>query len=182
MPQSKSNSSEPHSDNPQAGQVSSGQIISGPAAYTQCLLTLIASARREITLLSNSLEARLYNREDVALALKDFILISPHSRLRILLRDDSGAARGHRIVDLGQRLSSYVDFRVLSEHHRATRTGWPEWAIIDEQQFLERRAPAQLNAYWHPGEPALARLKRKQFDTWWQAGEPASRLRALHLG
>lgn len=160
----------------------SAQVISGPTAYSQCLLTLIASGRREIRLLSDSLEARLYNREDVALAFKDFILISPHSRLRILLRDDSVAARGHRIVALGHRLSSYVDFRILSEHHRTTRTNWPEWTIIDEQQFMERRAPSELNAYWHPDEPASARLKRKQFDSWWDAGEPASRLRALHLG
>ena len=89
------------------------------------------------------------------------------------------AARGHRIVDLGRTLSSFIEFRVLAEHQRSVKA---ECLIIDEQQVLERRNPDNLESRYSPSNPPLARAKRRQFDDWWDAAEPASALRSLHFG
>ncbi len=156
----------------------SGHVITGGANYLQCLLAMIAQARREICLLSYNLDPGLYNRHDIADALKNFILISQHSRLRILLRNDAIAARGHRVVDLGRSLRSFVDFRVLGERQRQIQS---DWLIIDQSQVLERPTPDSLEARFHPDNPALARVKHKQFDEWWQAGDAAVALRSLHF-
>lgn len=173
MPPSKSSSYSP------ADTAASGRLITGGADYVHCALDMIASARREIALLSYNLDPRLYNRPDMESALKDFILLSPRSSLRILLRDESVAARGHRVVDMGQTLTSFVEFRTLGERQQEIQA---DCLIIDENKILERRTPDSLDARYYSNQPALVRGKRRQFDEWWQAGDPASALRRLHFG
>ena len=154
-------------------------VVAGRDALVQQLLDSIAAARRDICLLSFNLDPRTYNREDVAEAFKTFLLQSPRQRLRILLQDTSVCARGHRLIDLGRALSSFVEFKTLAEPQREIQT---DWLIIDEQQVIERKTPDSLEAQLHSNNAPLARTRRRQFDNWWHAGETASALRSLHWG
>lgn len=162
---------------PTTFEQSTARVITGRAQFLDAALALIATARRDIALLSYNLEPRIYNQDAIYTALKDFILLSPRSRLRVLLNDLGPAARGHSVVELGRKLSSFVEFRGLDERQREIRA---DWLIIDERHVLERRTPTHLEAHLHMDNPPLVRAKRKQFDAWWQAGVPASALKALY--
>lgn len=176
MPANKSNNSS-SADNPTSDR-GSAITVTGRKAWVEQLLDAVSTARRDICLLSFNLDPRLYNHDDVAEKMKTFLLQSPRQRLRILLHDTSICARGHRLVDLGRQLSSFVEFRVLADQHRDIRS---DWLIIDEQQVLERRTPDSLDAR-RSQNPQAARARRKQFDDYWHAGEAASALRSLHWG
>lgn len=163
---------------PDSYEAGVARVVSGRAQFTQTALSLIAAARRDIALLSFNLDPSIYNRDDIYTALKDFILLSPRSRMRILLNDAGPAARGHRVVELGRTLSSFVEFRVLDERQRDVHA---DWLIIDQKQVLERRTPEHLEAHLYSDDPRFARTKYKQFEKYWQSGVPASALRPLHL-
>jgi hypothetical protein len=154
--------------------------VSGIAAFAARATQMLAGARNEIALLSQELDRRVYGGEAFGEALRRFVLQHERTRVRILLHSAQAAvANSPRLVELGRSLSSYVEFRELLPERRLAVL--EEVLIADGRTMLHREAPQDLVARWHGSDPAVVRLKLKDFDTLWNESVPAQELRRLGI-
>lgn len=156
------------------------ELIEGRAAFAARALQLVLATRHELLLRSDALERGLYGGEDFHEALKGFLLGSERARLLVLVRLPQEALRNaQRLIDLGQRLSSRVEFREPTPDQGDI--GHAEWLIADRRMLLERRGPESLEAQFWALEPQRGKLRGEEFDKLWNETQPAQELRSLGL-
>lgn len=155
------------------------ELASGQAEFLLRASQLVQSARLDITLFSQGLDRRTYSSEDFVAPLQSFLLSHQRARLRVLVHTPALAMRtGHRLVELGRRLSSRIEFRELLPERKLIRK---EFLIADESSLLIRESDDQLEARYYPHAPLIARDQRREFDSWWQESIPAAEFRDLKL-
>jgi hypothetical protein len=155
------------------------ELVNGQAEFLLRASQMAASAKMELSLFSQGLDRRTYSSEDFIEPLQTFLLSHQRARLRVLVHTPSLAMRtGHRLIELGRRLSSRIEFRELSQERRLTRQ---EFLIADESSLLIRDSEDQLEARYYAHAPLLARDQKREFDVWWQESPPAAEFRDLKL-
>ncbi|TXI83964.1 MAG: hypothetical protein E6Q40_10160 [Cupriavidus sp.] len=155
------------------------ELADGHAGFLLRARQIVASARLDITLFSQGLDRRIYSSEEFIAPLQSFLLSHQRARLRVLVHTPALAMRtGHRLIELGRRLSSRIEFRELLPERKLMRK---EFLIADETSLLIRESDDQLEARYYPHAPLLARDQRREFDTWWQESPPAAEFRDLKL-
>lgn len=155
------------------------ELANGQTEFLLRASQLVTSAKLELTLFSQGLDRRTYSSEDFVAPLQTFLLSHQRARLRVLVHTPALAMRtGHRLIELGRRLSSRIEFRELLPERRLIRK---EFLIADESSLLIRESDDQLEARYYPHAPLLARDQRREFDGWWQESPPAAEFRDLKL-
>ena len=142
-------------------------------------LSMARQARRTLDVFSLVLEPAVYDQPEFAEAVKRIALGSAQARVRLLVRDvGTIVRRGHRLLALARRLSSFIELRVqAAEHHRfnsavliADRTGTIVRELADEPSgtaiFSNRRAASELS---------------DTFTEMWEASDTDPNLRRLHI-
>lgn len=152
--------------------------VSGRSAWQAALLELAQSAQRELCVQSHHLEAFAYGDAAFVEAVKEMILGNRRAQVRVLLNDVGPAAKGHRLVDLGRSLSSFVQFRQLSQ---TDRDNLEDRVIVDRAGFIERLDPESLEALHYPNAPADTRRRLEGFEQLWARAAPSPQLRALFI-
>ena len=155
------------------------EVVSGIVAFGQRAIDLIGLARAEIILFSQGLDRRVYGSDAFIEPLQTFLLQHQRARLRVIVHTPAQTMRnGHRLVELGRRLSSRIEFReLLPERKLAAK----EFLVADEVALLIRETPDQLEARYAAHAPMLARDQKREFETWWQESPPATEFRDLKL-
>lgn len=154
--------------------------LEGRAALASALLAMAAGARREILLLSVDLDRALYGSEAFVEAIKALALSSARARVRVLVGQPRAAMQaGHRLVELGRRLPSRIEFRELAEERRAAHRG--DWLIVDQRSWIERSHPDALTAALQHGAPLQARARAKAFLALWEASPGCAEFRTLGI-
>lgn len=157
----------------------SSTIVSGHVAYADRAIELLVHARREVVLLSQDLDRRIYGDEDFVETLRAFLLQHRRARLRAIVHTPRTAMlHAHRLVELGRALSSRIEFRELLPERKSLRE---EYLIVDDRAMLHRSAPEELEARCHTEAPALVREQLRQFETLWQESPPAREFANLRL-
>jgi hypothetical protein len=156
------------------------ELLQGRAAYAAKAVQLARTARHELLLRSDTLDRALYGSEEFYNAVKDFLLGSERARLCVLVRQPREAVQNAaRLIDLGQRLSSRVEFREPTEEQGEIDP--VEWLIADRRALLERRSPDSLEAQFWAEEPQRGKLHGEEFDGLWNEAQPAQELRSLGI-
>lgn len=77
-------------------------------------LQVVESSRREVLLLSKTLDPALYNNESFYQAILDFARNDRNVQVKILVKDIQPVVeQGHRLLTLARRLSSKIEIRKL---------------------------------------------------------------------
>jgi hypothetical protein len=156
------------------------QLLDGRAAFASKALDLVRAARSELLLLSDSLDRSLYGGEDFYEAVKGFLLGSERARLNVLVCQPQEALHNaQRLIDLGQRLSSRVEFREPSPEQGEIERS--EWLLADRMVLLERRDPDALQSQFWAREPQRGKLRGEAFQALWNEAQPAQELRSLGI-
>lgn len=154
-------------------------LASGSAGFLLRLVEMTRTARMQISVLSQTLDRRIYGNEDFLTPLQSFLLQHERARLRVLVRIPEAAMRsGHRLVELGRKISSRVEFRELLPEHRLIER---EYVIVDERGLLLRESPQELDARYYASAPLLAREQLREFENLWQESPPSAELRSLRI-
>lgn len=135
-------------------------------------LALIQQARRTLCLYCNDLEPWLCNHASIQEACTRFLLSSPRTHLRILLRDSSRAVReGHTLLRLSRRLSSSLHIRKLNPDLPAEDL---TYLIVDDRGLFLCPQLDQSGGYALYSDPARVRQRRAQFEQDWDnsVGDP----------
>jgi len=143
------------------------------------MLALAQQGRRTIDIATRHLDPPLLDREDFVDAVKTVALGSKYAEIRILLLDPGPVvSRGHRLLQLAQRLSSFIQLRVPSPEHKEFNEAW---LVVDKRGYAHRRFSDRFEATVNFNDPRLASQLGNRFDEIWQRATPAPNLRRLHL-
>jgi phosphatidylserine/phosphatidylglycerophosphate/cardiolipin synthase-like enzyme len=148
-------------------------------AVSRACLALISKASREIVIMTRDLDPKVFDDSEIISALRDFLLSSRRVRLRILLKQpDAIARRGHRLLELTQRLTSFTEIRVPAAEFSTHNTAY---VVVDEVGILYRSFADRFEASVSFNDRNLAREKMREFEEIWQTSAEAASLRRISL-
>ena len=148
-------------------------------ALREVLLALTTQARRTVDIVSRHLDPTLLDRDDFIDALKAVALGSSRAQIRVLVLDPAPVvSHGHQLVELAQRLSSFIQIRVPAPEHREFNEAW---LVADKLGYAHRRFSDRFEAMVNFHDPRLATHLTNRFDELWQRASPDPNLRRLHL-
>lgn len=144
------------------------RLLAGTAELRTGVIDVISRAQRTLAILTPDLEPEIYEHDDFLLALKRFVLAKSFTRVRVLITEPGRAIKpGNQFVQMGQRLSSYIEFRNLTERLR------PEvqaYCIGDADAIVYRANHTTGQGMVAQQTPEIAKLYLAEFDELWQAG------------
>ena len=160
------------------GESADRQALQHLSDFRAALDALLPQGRRTLRILAPELDHELLSRDEVTSALAAMVRVSPMTRIRVLLADSSAAIqRGHRLVQLARRFSSYIEMRLIED----PESSGPAWLVLDEQAVIQRPDYRSYTDGRVCGlDPDAGRLCR-EFDEMWERGAPDPELRRLHL-
>ena len=136
-------------------------------------------ARRGLAILTPDLEPGVYDHEQFLEIVKRLVLAKRFARVRVLISDPQRTIRlGNRLVGLGRRLNTYVEFRNVHEDYREHREAF---LLADDVALLYRINHARWEGIADTYEPAVARRYLSLFDEIWAASETSRELRQLRV-
>lgn len=142
-------------------------------------LWLIGEARRSVDIVSRYLDPALYDTEEFCAALRTLIVGTVRARIRILVLEPGPVvARGHRLVELAQRLTSFIQIRVPSPQHQDLSEAW---LVVDDRSYLHRRTATRFEATGSTNSPRDAGRLTARFEEIWALAQPDANLRRLYL-
>ena len=138
-----------------------------------------AQAQRSLTIMTPDLEPGVYDHEDFLEIVKRLVLAKRYARVRVLVTDPSRTVRnGNRLVALGRRLNTYIDFRNLHERYRTDIH--PAYIIADESAVLYRANGRRYEGIMGRNEPAIARQHLDAFEQPWEESDYSKDIRMAH--
>lgn len=140
---------------------------------------LAAKATLSIEMLSRELDPDIYDTEAFVALVRALAVSRSRARVRILVQNPGAAvARGHRLIDLAQRLSSFVEIRKPAKQHEDCNEAM---LIVDGLAYVYRLQADRFEGVANPDGPRRARLLRARFDEIWQYAETDPNFRRLSL-
>jgi len=140
---------------------------------------MLRQARRDLALYSFDLDPPVFDQPPFIEAFKALALRSRFSRLRILLADPTLVLqRGHRLIELAQRLPSVIEIRRPSEEYR---DHLENFLLVDDCGYLHRKSlESHTGIACYHNRHRVNRLMAI-FDDAWENATPERELARLHL-
>lgn len=153
--------------------------IDTSAACRLAAVSMARQAARSIEIVSRQLDPQMYDNDEFCQAISRMVTGSRRARVRVLVRQvEPVAKRGHRLVNLAQRLSSFIELRVpapdLDSYNGA-------FLIVDGAGVIDRRLSDRFEARVNFNDPRSAQELGRHFEEMWQTATPDMNLRRSHL-
>lgn len=161
------------------GEDSEPVRIDTSAGLRAASVALVRGARRKIEILSRHLDPPIYDNVEFCDAVRRFVLDSRRARVHIIVMDSAPILRdGHRLIELAQRLSSYIDVRKPGPSHASFNRAI---LLADRIGCIERELADRLEATVNFNDRRTAMALGDTFDEIWSNGQPDPNLRRLRL-
>ena len=142
-------------------------------------LSMVRQAARGIDIVSRQLDPRMYDNREFCEAVNQLIVGSRRARVRALVRHtDAIIKRGHRLVTLLQRLSSFIEVRVPAREYDEYNAAF---LIVDGVGVIHRTLSDRFDGTVSFNDPRMGRELTRQFEEMWQTAVPDASLRRSHL-
>lgn len=152
------------------------------ATAAEHLGRLFDAARWDVRLYSRDLDSRVYATEPVLTAVRQFLLRSPKSHLRILLQDESRVRmEGSRLIDLLQRLPSRAAVHTPAPDQGDDARLGDDLVVVDEEIYFH---PLTRGDDDRPGPVESRRdavVLAQRFSDLWDQSEPSVEFRHFRL-
>ena len=153
------------------------RLVTTTAQVQAAIIEIADSAERGLALFSHGLEPTLYDQLDFIDAVTRLVLAHRFARVRILLIDPSFLVQeNHRLVELGRRLVSFVEFRWVHRDHRIREDGF---LIADDHSVLHLTQATRSYGDVSFNDRHLARKYLREFDEIWSRSGPEREARRL---
>ena len=140
---------------------------------------MLARAERTINIVSRHLDPLIYDLPETVDALKAIILNNRQSQVRIVVTDIRPVlSRGHRVLELAQRLSSFIAIRVPGQSHKNFNEAL---LIADNTAYIHRPFADRYEGEAHYQHRGKARDLSSRFDELWEKADIHPGLRRLHI-
>lgn len=161
------------------GQAHEPLSIDSMALNRQGALMLAQQAKRSLLIISRDLDPAVYDNEPFCTAVSQLLRGNRKAQMRIVLHNvDSLIKQGHRLLDLAQRLSSFIQIRTLHPRHAQFNEAF---MLADDRGVIHRRQSDLYQGEVFFNNPALAKSLQAQFTDLWEHGQSNPNLRRLSI-
>jgi len=158
----------------------SSELLDGRTDCRTCAREFILLASQRVYIISQKLEPDLYNNREIFQHLTHIATNNRNADIRIIAHDTRLAAnQGHYLINLAQKLSSYVQIRTTVT--RAHRKFFESWLIVDDFAYMRIRNPAQYEGNFEINNKLETRSYITRFEEIWEACEVDQNTRRLSL-
>jgi hypothetical protein len=159
---------------------SSSIILSARSDCKDAVRTLILGSTGRVYLVTQNLEAELYNDPEIYHHLSELAAGKRNADIRIIAHDTRVAAnQGHYLIHLAQRLPSFVQIRLtVTTEHRNFRESW---LIADDSAYMRIRNPERFEGNYELDNRLECRSYYDDFIEMWEACEQDQNTRRLSL-
>jgi len=166
-------------DLPQLGETSDLFHLHQPEDHLIHAAGMLRQARRDLALYTFDLDPPVFDQTPFVEAFKALALRSRFSRLRILLADPTLVLqRGHRLIELTQRLPSVIEIRRPGEEYL---DHLENFLLVDDCGYIHRKSlESHTGIACYHNRHRVNRLMAI-FDDAWENGTPERELARLHL-
>lgn len=138
-----------------------------------------AIAQRWINIITPDLEPGIYDSDRFIDVVKKLVLQKRFARVRVLIADPPRTVRnGNKLVAVGRRLDTYVEFRNMHEDYRPYREAF---LLADDVALLYRVDYSRFEGIADTWEPTVTRRYLTMFEEIWNASETSRELRQLRV-
>lgn len=142
-------------------------------------IALAHQADRSLRIFTRHLDSPIYNNKGFVDAVTQLAIRSPSSFIRVLVQDSTPAVKdGHRLVELGHRLSSIIKFRKPAEEYKDFNEAF---LIADEVGLIHRKLADRFEGVANFKTPLEGRDLSKFFDEIWEKSAQDPELRRLDI-
>lgn len=142
-------------------------------------VALARAARRRLEIVSRHLDPTVYDNPEFGEAMSRFVLDSRRARVHIIIMDSTPIlGTGHRLIDLAQRLSSFIEIRNPSRVHASYNQAF---LLADRTGSVHRELADRYEGVVNFNDRRTAMALGDTFDEMWTQGEPDPNMRRLRL-
>lgn len=160
------------------GESSEPIILDDSEAQRGVAISLTRQAVRSIDIFSRDLDKKIYDNRDFLDAIQN-LAVNHHGVIRILVKDSSHAVKyGHRLIHLGQRLTSFIEIRKVAEDFKEYNEAF---LIADETGYVHRKQADRFEGSARFSAAKEAANLLIFFNEVWRNSEPDPNLRRIYL-
>jgi hypothetical protein len=154
--------------------------LDGRIECREAVKSLILGAVCEVFLITQRLEAELYDDAEIHEHLARLASSNRNTDIRIIAHDTRVAAnQGHYLIHLAQKLPSFAQIRLtVTPEHRNFRESW---LIVDDGAYMRIRNPERFEGYYELDNKLECQGYREQFLEIWESCEPDQNTRRLNI-
>ena len=142
-------------------------------------IALAEQARQSLAIYTRDLDKRVLDHIEFVTAVKRLAIRSRYTSVRILVEDPVRAVkRGHRLIHLGHRVPSLVQFRRPAEEYLVNQA---VFMVADEIGVLYRSIADRYTGRASFNDPKAARQLLSHFNQVWENSDRHPYLRRLDL-
>ena len=142
-------------------------------------LEIAQNGRRTIDIATRRLDPALYDNQPFVDALKDLVLRNRLARVRLLISDMAPViSRGHRLIDLASRLSSFIAVRKPGKDYKNFNE---VMLVADNNAYTHRRFADRYDGIGSLDDIRRASELSGQFDEIWKRADLDPNFRRLHI-
>ncbi len=167
-------------DNYRLGETNEALVCHGADESQAVAAALLSQCEQQVLILTHDFEPGIYDNEDCLEAVEDFVLQGRHHvEVRFLIQQPAQVAqRGHRLLALGRRMSSYIHMRCPAELHRTVPQSF---LLVDGVGVLHRQYQDSFKLHANFKDPEKVRELVQLFNRLWDAAEDDPYLRTMVL-
>lgn len=147
--------------------------------HADAALALASQARQKIAVISPELDAFVYDRPEYVDAVKSMVLGNRRAEVRIVVMEAGLISqRGHSLLDLGSRLSSFIELRRAAGKYRFLNEAM---MIVDEVGYLFRENREHYRGKASFDDRRESRALLDLFNSVWEPATPDPNLRRMMI-
>ena len=163
-----------------AKPVNSGEIIlEGSDALREVALEMTLNCHRSLDIMSCHLGPVIFDSQAFADAVKRISLNNRAARIRLLVMDVARLiSRGHRLLELASRLSSFITIRKPSRDYKHFNEAM---LLADNNTYIHRRLADRYDGIANHDDIRGATNLKGRFKEIWERAETDGNFRRLHI-
>ncbi|MSR13023.1 MAG: hypothetical protein EXR86_00335 [Gammaproteobacteria bacterium] len=161
------------------GETEAEFAVDSSEALLEVSLALATQARHSLDIVSRHLDPALYDNELFSDALRALVVNTRRAQIRLLILDSAPVVlHGHRVVELAQRLTDFIQIRVPAPQHKEFNEAW---LVADNTGYAHRRFSDRYDATVNFAARRVSNSLTKRFEELWNQAQLDSNLRRQHL-
>lgn len=140
---------------------------------------MLTRTERNLDIVSRHLDPLVYDQVETVEAIKAMALGNRQAQIRVVVTDLRPVlGRGHRLLELAQRLTSFISIRVPGKSHKNFNEAL---LIADNNAYIYRPFADRYEGEAHFQNRGKARDLKSRFDDLWEKADTHPGLRRLHI-
>ncbi len=160
------------------GQSTDGAInISTRQENADAALELVSQTRQKISIISTELDPFVYDQPEFVEALRKVVIGNRYAEVRVIVFEAALISRrGHKILDLAGKLSSFIELRKASNEYRSFNEAV---MIVDEVGYLFRENRERYKGKVNFNSRRESKALLEVFNAMWETATPDPNLRRV---